>query len=408
MQNRATYPWETPPGDYMGQPASQQANGPQAPAYVLARVFQDNQVTLLWGESKRADGYLILRGETPQGLKAIAAVEEASYIDTQAQAGKTYYYSVRAYNDQGQSAAADMASVTLPETPAQAAQPQPQEQHDVPYAGQYQSFSPAGQRASLSPAGKRLRVQRRPPENQPASTSPAYTEPYANVPPAPNGLRAATQGTRFVALQWQAPLPALEYRLYRSETPWCCYGLIAETAETQYLDTVPEAATKYYYFVQAVRDGRSSQPSPMAEALTFPPLPPPETPQNLRANPHGHDCVELRWNPARAAAAYVVYARHDPNEDFAIVGHSLDCGWLHEGLPPDSFFDYRVQAYHDSGASEISGVCTGRSGGTSRGAAPRSQNRSQAPPAPPPMMPQAGGRRFPAFSMNAFNAGMRN
>ena len=349
---------------------------PAPPAYILARAFEDSRVTLLWEESKQAEGYLIHRGEEPQHLKALTATEENSYIDIHTQPGKTYYYTVRAFNEHGQSAASDVAAITLPgaqrldesddETKDSAAQPQ---------------------------AGKRLRVVRKRPETmQEDAAAPRAQAP----PPAPTGLRVATQGTKFIALSWQAPQSELEYRIYRSETPWRCYGLIAETTETQYLDAVPEAATKYYYFVQAVQQGRVSQASPMAEGMTFPALPPPETPQNLRAAPQGADGIELRWNPARAAAAYVVYARLDPNDDFATIGHTLDCGWLHEGLPPDSFVDYRVQAYHDSGVSELSGVCTGRSGV----ARPAARSRPAAPPNPQPG--PANARRFPAFSMQAF------
>jgi len=350
---------------------------------VLAHVFQDHQVTLLWGESRQADGYLIHRGDDPQGLKPIAAVEEASYIDNTTQPGKTYYYTVRAYNEHGQSGATSVATVTLPAPKAPEPAPAPAEM--------------AKEEENQSFAGKRLRVQRKSLEKKDAGGDANRTMPSVAAPPAPTGLRAMTHGTKFIALQWTPPLPDLDYRVYRSETPWCCYGLVAETKETQYLDTVPEPATKYYYFVQAVRGGRSSEASPMAEALTFPPLPPPEAPVNLRTAPQGTEAIELRWNHARGAAAYVIYARLDPNDEFQIIGHSLDCGWIHEGLPPDAFVDYRVQAYHDSGASELSGVCTGRAGVVR--VPPRNQSRPPAPP-PPPAAPAA--RRFPSFSLQSF------
>jgi len=92
----------------------------------------------------------------------------------------------------------------------------------------------------------------------------------------------------------------------------------------------------------------------------------------------------------------VVYARLDPNDDFGVIGHTLDCGWLHEDLPADSFVDYRVQSYHDSGASELSSVCTGRSalrreGAGNRNQSPANRNQQAAPPL-----------RFPSFSLQGF------
>jgi len=403
-EQRALYPWETP--QYGCQPQyscqqqynySAQPRGceqpledavafpaqpaiPEPPAYVMARALQGSQVTLMWGESKGADGYLVLRGEShsgpdqngssQSGLKPVAAIEQASYIDSRVHPGKTYCYAVRAYNEQGQSAATSAAGVTLPIT-EHAPEPEP-----VPEPEASHAF-----------AGKRLRVQKKPRrgeafrEEEPSGT-------YFAAPEAPAELHAAIRGTRLVELQWQENASeGTEYRLYRSATPWCSYGLIAETKDCRFLDAVPEAGTKYYYFAQAVREGCSSGASAMAEALTFPGLPSPEPPERLRAAPVGPDAVELRWPHARGAAAYVIYARMEGG-DFQVIGHTLDGGYLHENLPPDASVDYRVQSYHDTGVSEPSGTVTVRTG------AARQQGARQVRPAP---MPQ--NRRFPAFSL---------
>ncbi|MCL2300099.1 MAG: hypothetical protein FWC27_08155, partial [Firmicutes bacterium] len=246
-EQRALYPWETQPRG-CGQPLEDavpypaQPPIPEAPAYVLARAFRETQVTLMWGEAKGADGYLVLRGEGQNGLKPVATAEQASYIDAGVRPGKTYRYAVRAYNEQGQSAATPAAGVTLPD-----AEPNP------------------------NPAPM--------PEPETRDTHPA-------APEAPSDLRATIRGTRLVELEWQEnPGEDIEYRLYRSATPWCSYGLVAETKDCRFFDAVPEAGTKYYYFAQAVREGRSSGASAMAEALTFPALPPPEPPEHLRAAP---------------------------------------------------------------------------------------------------------------------------
>ena len=225
--------------------------------------------------------------------------------------------------------------------------------------------------------------------NQNAHAAPAApSHQPQQTPPPPSNLRAATQGTRIIALSWQAPQQGLEYRIYRSETPWSCYGLIAETKETQHIDHAPEAATKYYYFVQSVAAGRTSQASPMAEALTFPALTMPDAPQGLQAQANTPNSIALRWNHARSAAAYIIYARTNPHDDFCAVGHSLDCSWQHENLPQDSMIEYCVQAYHDSGASALSNPCTARSG-----------MQLRRPSTPSPM---ANARRFPVFSPQVF------
>lgn len=151
---------------------------------------------------------------------------------------------------------------------------------------------------------------------------------------------------------------------------------------------MPEPGAKYYYFVQAVRGGRASQASAMAQATAFPPLPSPEPPAHLRAACLG-DAVELRWNHARGAAAYAVYGRVEDGE-FRLLGHTLDNGFVHEAAPPDVLAEYRVRSYHDSGASEPCALCAVRTG------QPRTQ-RARPAPAPALNLNLPGIRRFPAF-----------
>jgi fibronectin type 3 domain-containing protein len=200
-------------------------------------------------------------------------------------------------------------------------------------------------------------------------------------------LSAEADGTRCVALQWQPPADGLQYRVFRSESPWCGYGLVAETEKCEHRDQVPEAGRKYYYFVQSVRGGHASQASPMAQAETFPALPRPATPQHLRVTLPGGNTAALRWDHAPAAAGYVVFAKTQGENVFVPVGHTFENYFLHTGLPLEQSTEYRVQAYHDSGASAFSSVCTCHA----------------RPPRGMPLQPMMQ-RRFPVFSMPAGHA----
>jgi len=407
MNDRVVYPWETQPDLHteqngeraapvgMAQPLMDSAPAvgmvlpgealPNVPAYAMARLIR-GQAALLWHESKRADGYLVLRGETPTQLKPIAAVEETTYIDTQAKPGKLYFYAVRAYNDNGQSAATPIVSIQMPEQPEPTPTPERQAEKQPEKPPEKSTKEPHGEQAF---AGKRLRVNRNQGERielKRAAEAPGKEQASSkkSAPPAPKNLCAVPQGTRLMALAWQpgADTQDVEYRIYRSTAPWCSYGLIAETKETHYLDTMPEAAKRYYYFVQAALAGRVSEPSPMAEAFTFPALPPPEPPKNLRAMPAG-DAVELQWKHGKTAAAYVIYARQE-GEEFKVAGYTMEHSFLHEA-PADAQMEYRVQSYHDSGVSEPTGICSVRTR--------RAQQRQSQP------MAQNAPRRFPSFTI---------
>jgi len=331
MSQQPHYPWgnaaQTQQHAAFQAGYEQVSTPPSSPNLLAAHVYQNCHVALQWGEAKGADGYIILRGSQPNTMQPIAAVAERAFVDTTTQPGRTYYYCVSGYNQHGKSRPCDYAAVALP-TAACA----------TPYE---------------APCGM--------------STSPHHSAASeASSLQAPTGLRAFAHGSRYIALHWQPLYSGVEYRVFRSETPWSSYAVVGETGETHYLDAVPEPMTKYYYFVQAVCNGHSSQASTMAEGESFPTLPAPETPQNLRCTAQENDAVELSWNHTRAAAAYVVYARFDQAGEFSVIGHTLDCTYLHENVPQDSYVEYRVQAYHDSAASEPSAVCGSRSNQSAR------------------------------------------
>ena len=414
MTNREVYPWEaqsdlhtnqnrgehtSPVG--MAQPLMDSVpvectvtddTFPNPPAYAMARMIR-GQAALMWHESKRAEGYLVLRGETPAQLKPVAALEETTYIDTQAEAGKLYFYAVRAYNDYGQSGATPIVSIQMPEQPEPIPKTEKPPQKQPEQSAETLPKEPHSEQAF---AGKRLRVNRNQGERielkraaEPSEKE--QTSAKKSAPPAPKNLRTTPQGTRLMALAWQPGADTLdvEYRIYRSAAPWCSYGLIAETKETRYVDTVPEAAKRYYYFVQAVLAGCVSEPSPMAESFTFPALPPPEPPRNLRAVPAG-EAVELQWRHGKTAAAYVVYARQE-GEEFSVAGYTMEHSFLHEA-PADAQMEYRVQSYHDTGVSEPSGICSVRTR--------RAPQQRQTQP-----MQQNTPRRFPSFTIPKISPG---
>ena len=61
----------------------------------------NNSLVLTWAEDRHADGYKVYRSESKNGkYKKIATVTEGTYTDKKLTYGKTYYYKVKAYNEE--------------------------------------------------------------------------------------------------------------------------------------------------------------------------------------------------------------------------------------------------------------------------------------------------------------------
>ena len=78
-----------------------------------------HSVTLTWkaSASKDVDGYRVYRSNDPNaapGLLAVTPADATRYIDTSVEAGRTYYYSVRAFDTVGRESAAAQISATIP------------------------------------------------------------------------------------------------------------------------------------------------------------------------------------------------------------------------------------------------------------------------------------------------------
>ncbi len=79
-------------------------NGLVAPAVTL-RARNQKSLEVTWDEQEQAKGYLVYRSETKNGtytrIAKVQGSENTTYIDSNAELGKKYYYKVRAYSSAG-------------------------------------------------------------------------------------------------------------------------------------------------------------------------------------------------------------------------------------------------------------------------------------------------------------------
>ncbi|MDP2923729.1 MAG: fibronectin type III domain-containing protein, partial [Candidatus Omnitrophota bacterium] len=94
------------------------SNIPVAPSSLAATAISSSQINLSWKDnSSNETGFKIERSvSSTSGFKQIATVATnvTTYSNTGRSAGKTYYYRVRAYNTNGNSAYSNKASAKTP------------------------------------------------------------------------------------------------------------------------------------------------------------------------------------------------------------------------------------------------------------------------------------------------------
>ena len=88
------------------------AGEPAVPQNILFTPVTTDSVTITWSASEGATGYNIYRREAGKGtLEKIATVTEPTYVDTDVEKAHDYYYSVTAFNAQGESAGTNEAFI---------------------------------------------------------------------------------------------------------------------------------------------------------------------------------------------------------------------------------------------------------------------------------------------------------
>ncbi len=288
---------------------------PPAPASVT--VYAGNNSNLVtWPVAPGATGYNILRS-TVSGSGYVSLPGEqlapvsgsdtsiATYTDTTAINGTSYYYVVQSYNPTGTSAVSPESAVALPSA----------------------GFA-------------------------------------ASAPPAPTGLTVTSSGHHSVALSWDAAPGADYYSVSRATLYSNGNGgantlrtivLNDATAATTFTDTTPTDGKTYGYAVQAISAAGASGPSAAVMAEPLPP-PPAAAPGGLTGTAlSGNTSVSLSWSPVPGATGYVIYRSTQYGGPFTFpanfVTALLETSYADAGLATNHTYYYQVTAVNVGGIS---------------------------------------------------------
>jgi autotransporter-associated beta strand protein len=282
------------------------------PAPASAAAYSGNNCNLVcWPLTPGATSYNVLRSTTPgSGYVSItngvtgsvcgSGWNNATFVDTTAVNGTTYYYVVQSVNPVG-------ASTNSPQS--------------------------AGTTPSLILSG--------------------------SPPAAPIGLAAASAGHQTVSLNWSAPSGANFYTIYRStlfnngggaSNVLGTIVLANNVTGTSYTDGSPTDGSIYSYAVTATSAAGTSGNSAPAVAVPLP-APPASAPANLAGSFVQNTNILLTWSPVPGAVGYIVRRATSPGGPFVFQMSVTETDYLDDGLDVTATYYYQVAAMNAAGVS---------------------------------------------------------
>ena len=370
---------------------------PAAPR-LEARLVKDRAAELRWTDVANADGFRIERRVDGAAFAfnqvAVVAAGADRYVDDGLDAGKTYLYRVRAFNDQGDSAYSNTAFVNVPgagvpsaprELVAELVQGQFVRLRWVDVAGEagYQVERRVDGTAQWVRVGNtaanvvtfaddeldrgRTYVYRVRAINgagpSPYSNTAAVNVPgETGLPAAPRGLNAALAGERRVVLEWADVAGERGYKVERrldgsGSGDWVQIGATGENV-ARFVDERVEPGKTYVYRVRAFSAaGHSSYSN--TDAVVIPERPATPAAPRLEVGLVAPRAAKLVWTNVADETGYRVERRVDgsdePWREIRAAGADVTTV-TDDGLEAGKTYLYRVRAFNGAGGSAYSNV----------------------------------------------------
>jgi titin len=383
---------------------------PPAPRELNAEVGGPLRVTITWADVAGETGYKLERrldGTETWTQAGTTAANVTSYVDERVDAGKTYVYRVRAFNDSGDSSYSNTDAVTLPAAPAVPAAPRLEVDLVAPRAARLAWTNVANEtgyrvqrRVDGTDAWETIRtvgadvttitndglepgktylyrvIAFNAAGNSPPSNVGVARVAQAGLPTAPRELRAASVSATRIELRWVDSTGEAGYRVERrvaGTDAWAKVGAAAANA-TKFVDERVAAGTAYQYRVRAFNDVGNSPWSNVVTVKASDEGTRPAAPR-LEAALAAPRAAKLTWTDVAGEAVYRVERRVDGSSDAWRVVRTVNAGVttiVDDGLEAGKTYLYRVFAVNAAGSSPASNTAVVRTAGeVTRPAAPR-------------------------------------
>ena len=267
---------------------------PTVPTNVRATATSSTSITVTWDSVSNADSYEVHYKTGALPITRLTTVLETRYSHIDLQPGTQYSYQVTAKNSLGTSDYSPPATATTP----------------------------------LNDAG-------------------------GIKPAAPTGVTAAVESSSEIRVTWNLVVGASSYDVYytigsSSATP----NFAANVTSPPYTHRGLQTNTTYYYFVKAKNSAGESPSSSAASARIGNDIP--QAPTGVTASTVSSDSIQVTWNSVPGATGYNVYYEIGSSSTKNLAGSVTGSPYNHNGLQPNTTYNYYVKAKNSAGESVFS------------------------------------------------------
>ena len=367
---------------------------PGTPRELNAELTDAGKVRVTWQDVENETGYKVERrvDGTADWLQiGTTAQNVVNFVDERVEAGKTYIYRVRAFNDVGHSSYSNTDAVRIPGgEPQVPAAPRLEVEVIGPRAARLHWTDVANETGYLierrvdgsdQPFAEIRRVNAgvttivddgltpgrtyiyrvrafNAAGNSAYSNTGAARIPLEGLPTAPRELRATAVSPTRVDLRWADSTGETAYRIERrldGTDAWVKIGNARQDATT-FSDTTAQPGRTYLYRVRADNAIGSSPWSNVASARTPGEGEIPAAPRELDASLTDGGRVRLRWLDVSGEQGYRVERRLDGSDDWVQIGTTGEnvTTFIDERVERGRAYVYRVRAFNAAGNSPYS------------------------------------------------------
>jgi len=273
---------------------------PQQPTDLTADALNPFQVRLMWlDNSDNEHGFVIERSRSLEEVWTfLDSLDEnvTRHYDTGLASQTTYYYRVKAWNDNGDSPYSNVAEITTPQ----------------------------------------------------------------DVPEAPSDLQVVDVTYEIATLEWQDNSDdELGFRIARRLLPWTRWDPIGEVTAniTIFTDSTVQYNREYGYRVSAFNEAGES--GWCQEVIVETPEGPPGAPEHLHTQAIDWDVVLLTWTrTSENETGFIIERRSQTEDNYSQIAETNRAmvAYQDTGLDPEYWYWYRVQAYNEVGVSDYSNI----------------------------------------------------